>query len=1030
MSDVGEPERADDMHGSGGPARVGVARPLTDWRFAGQLRESQKRMLDAVAGLDTEPLHLVAPPGSGKTLIGLQLAMRRGSRALVLAPTTTIRAQWAATARSLASGVWGDERPAARPGEVSERPDTPGELTVLTYQMLSVLESSTPFDALAEQAWCDELVAGGRSEQEAEAWLADLAESNRAAYRSGLRRRGRRLRREIVSADPAQLAAVLHPNVLVLIDRLVAHGVETIVLDECHHLLDHWAIVVHYLAGRIRQAGLVPQLVGLTATLPSLEDQEEYENYTGLLGEVDYEVPTPAVVKEGNLAPYRDLAWFVAPSERELGFLHTHEAQLERLIADTLGAADGIAFMEQWLCGDLALMSTDADAARRATRELELALAESYARDPALAEAASRVLLETEPAHPLGPLLGAAADGRASTEQRIRLLARYALDRILPFPERAALWHRTKTTLADFGYLLTDRGIRRGREPVDRVLATSEAKDLAVGDILRLELASDTGDRMSAVVILDFAVHGHGGGRAAERVGSAPAGALRCFDALVADPALIALRPVLVTAKHLRIAARDAPILLPRLAEPLAAELAGAPIEVEELAEHPGVLALGIPGAGPSAIVRAVSALVTDGTCRLLVGTRGLLGEGWDCPAVNTLIDLSSVATSSATQQLRGRTLRLDPAWPEKVAHNWTVTAVIDAAMGLDGAHDAARLLRKQGRIWGLTLETPTAIVRGIDHTLTFEQRRGLGRLLEKDRRAPGATQLNAMTREALTSRAATRERWGIGEPYLGRATEELVVTAPNRRVRPFVSDFTIEAVLAGLFTLVAAVGAQAVGGLLRSGSAHPFTILVVIATIIVGLLVALGPRGLRSLRLALRQFALPQTAYQGAALAIARTLHARGELPPIGADEIVVRREALGAHVAARYEVEFTGGTRDEQRLVLDALGELFAPIGAPRFLLEAGNVSFRWSGPASWLAARIARVFGHRSRFFAVPRALGRRRDDAQRFAQEWQRLVGDCVLHEINSPEKLALLTRARRATARPDAEARPSRRETWS
>jgi len=88
MSDVGEPERADDMHGSGGPARVGVARPLTDWRFAGQLRESQKRMLDAVAGLDTEPLHLVAPPGSGKTLIGLQLAMRRGSRALVLAPTS------------------------------------------------------------------------------------------------------------------------------------------------------------------------------------------------------------------------------------------------------------------------------------------------------------------------------------------------------------------------------------------------------------------------------------------------------------------------------------------------------------------------------------------------------------------------------------------------------------------------------------------------------------------------------------------------------------------------------------------------------------------------------------------------------------------------------------------------------------------------------------------------------------------------------------------------------------------------------
>src|SRR3546814_7938420 len=49
----------------------------------------------------------------------------------------------------------------------------------------------------------------------------------------------------------------------------------------------------------------------------------------------------------------------------------------------------------------------------------------------------------------------------------------------------------------------------------------------------------------------------------------------------------------------------------------------------------------------------------------------------------------------SATQQLRGRTLRLDPAWPEKVAHNWTVTALLPASFPLEAQPDATRLRRR-----------------------------------------------------------------------------------------------------------------------------------------------------------------------------------------------------------------------------------------------------------------------------------------------------------------------------------------------
>src|SRR6185436_16600098 len=44
-----------------------------------------------------------------------------------------------------------------------------------------------------------------------------------------------------------------------------------------------------------------------------------------------------------------------------------------------------------------------------------------------------------------------------------------------------------------------------------------------------------------------------------------------------------------------------------------------------------------------------------EGRSRCLVGTRGLLGEGWDAASVNVLIDLTTAGTSTAVHQTRGR---------------------------------------------------------------------------------------------------------------------------------------------------------------------------------------------------------------------------------------------------------------------------------------------------------------------------------------------------------------------------------------
>ncbi|MGB3377105.1 MAG: DEAD/DEAH box helicase family protein, partial [Microbacterium sp.] len=143
--------------------------PLADWRYDGELRTYQAEVLAQIPVSPTDAaMHIVAPPGSGKTLLGLLLAARERRRALVLAPTVTIRQQWLRTARSLASA---DD-------QVSDDPNALADLTVLTYQLLSVTGDSSPFDDLARVQWTEQLVEAGRSEADAATWLATLAVDN------------------------------------------------------------------------------------------------------------------------------------------------------------------------------------------------------------------------------------------------------------------------------------------------------------------------------------------------------------------------------------------------------------------------------------------------------------------------------------------------------------------------------------------------------------------------------------------------------------------------------------------------------------------------------------------------------------------------------------------------------------------------------------------------------------------------------------------------------------------------------------
>ena len=1021
-------------------------RPLASWRLAAPLRTYQEEAARAVDPAAGARLPLVAPPGSGKTLLGLALAARNGRRAVVLPPTTVIQEQWAAQARQ-AFRVAGGSAPA-----VSTTGEAPADLTVLTYQSLAVVDGSADWDGAARGRWLAELT-GPRTAAQARDWLAGLEATNPRAYRSGLSRRAAAARRHLADLDEEALATILHPSSRRRLDALAAGGVGTVVVDECHHLRAHWAVVVHYLLRRLRGGGVDPTLIGLTATLPCREDPA-WSRYHDLLGEVDHEVPVPAVIQEGHLAPYRSLLHLTLPAEEETRFLATAGAELRTRLRLHLLSADGVAYLTRVVAPEVpattggapdvpgprapagerspgALPLTGSSPAGEGSRQpgalpgppapvgedLVARLAAGIRMHPALALAAAALLeqvgdyQQTPLTTALLPLLPPLAP--LGLQDELDLLGDYALNVLLPDPSRRAQWQDLRELLRGFGYRLTDSGLRRGRTPVDALVAASRAKDVAAVDILRREHAA-LGERLRAVVVTDTAqcsaTH-----RALDVLEGAPGdhaagarrtrgGALRVYETLLSDAVLRTLHPVLLTADHLWLAHGDQGLL------ELLRTMTGTSLPAQD-----DGWTLRVRGGTGAALVRAVGDLVAQGRVRLVVGTRGLLGEGWDCPAVNTLIDLTEATTATAAQQLLGRTLRLDPAWPGKVAHNWTVACLPQDGAGVSCTTDLERVERKLEHQWTASAPAGTPVVRtGLWAGLTDTQQAVLGQAARQ-----GSTHLQAVEAFNADTRVGPRDAeatlWLEGpapttsRPARRRGECEVVTvtSAPDLLATGAPAPFLRGAALAVL------------AGLRQNGQVDAAGRIQVVVR-------RDGPVSLPGPSGAPDSWAVPpgrvaqavppdQAGRAGAVVSTRWGSHSALPAPPAPG------RGGPGPWDGAQVDVWLEGLGGRQAALLADALSELLtAPRRPPRFVVEVAPLAVEPRGWRSWpplrrlallLARHRADRRGHRALYLALPTAVGRSQAGAAAFTGTWEQEVGPCRLHLVREEGDLAALVSAR-------------------
>lgn len=151
---------------------------------------------------------MVAPPGSGKTLIGLEIARRIGKPAVTFSPTTTIQEQWKDKVRLFVPAD-GPEADDLVDRHVSAEPERLGELSSLTYQSLGTQTNEREFlDRLGRQAWIDELIDGGRTPEAAEAHVRDLTTRGPEVAAEEIRKRAIRRKRELLKSGEATVESL------------------------------------------------------------------------------------------------------------------------------------------------------------------------------------------------------------------------------------------------------------------------------------------------------------------------------------------------------------------------------------------------------------------------------------------------------------------------------------------------------------------------------------------------------------------------------------------------------------------------------------------------------------------------------------------------------------------------------------------------------------------------------------------------------------------------------------------------------
>ncbi len=936
-------------------------------------RKYQKLILQSIEAnaVKDHRYHIVAPPGAGKTIVGIELIHRFGKPAVIFAPTSTIQLQW----KEKVAGFIPEGADFTLDDIVSIDPKNLRPINSFTYQLVSTPSENLSFvEEAAIQEWKSQLLLDSivGIDQEAENRVQTLKANNPATYKREVAKYYKKLKTKFLKDPNFDNTSFLHENARKLIDDLVQYGVKVIVLDESHHLLDYWAMVIHELIRRVPDI----QIIGLTATPPISANPEEFENYLSIMGDIDFEIPTPAVVKEGNLAPYQDLVYFCTPTRKEKVFIDTVQDRFKNLIA-TMGQEEDF---RNWVIRRIV---------ERVTSAGEQAEWKSYFDNhPFLAIAGVKYLKQdTNTQIPDDIVVIEEMDQEMELDDWIFLLNDYCLNFLKLSDQKK---HQDELTdiigvVRSFGFVLTEKGMRSQRSPIDKVLAYTESKNEAVITILRKEMETMK-DGIRAVVITDFEKQSATIEKALTGIlDQESGGAIRAFRYIVEDEKTTVLEPILLTGTRVFYDVDDSAVILRAMETWRDEHRLNFALESKNT-DYPKVVEL--VGSGPdwrsNTYVRMATALFEQGIVKCIVGTRGLLGEGWDSLSLNTLIDLTSATTSMTVNQLRGRSIRLDPQRPFKVANNWDVVC-IDPGYE-KGDQDLQRFIKKQSTFYGLG--SNGQIIRGFYHVDPLLA-------LEVSTKSFKRVQYGIINRHMLKKsgqRPAIYNAWEIGKEY---SNFEFTATKLDPQDLKFKTVYTLRDSLKAIFnSIVSAIAFTTIGYFIIFKQFFVFVSNSTAAAILFAIYVAAvaffsGKQIYKYFRRAFIDLPIDSFLLDIGKALLKSLREAKLVEQSQSVDNVRAVKDEVGY-----YDLYLDYATTNDAALFSNCLKELLAPVIDQRYLVSRSekDIKLGFYTPFWWMLREFFSFMNQeKDAYHPVPNVLSVNKERAEIFAKNWSEYVG---------------------------------------
>lgn len=593
---------------------MGENMKITDLKFTGTWRNYQARVLcNSWKYLEDGKIHIVAAPGSGKTTLGIELMIRIGEPVLILAPSITIREQW--KERILEAFVTEEQKNAAKE-LISQDLKKPADITIATYQALHSAMTRYHGELKEKPGDTDE-------------------ESNLPIHQ------------ELVDFSEFDFVQAMK-NI----------GMRVLCLDECHHLRSEWWTALENFQ---KQMGDV-RYIALTATPPYDSSPAEWKRYHAMCGEIDEEITIPELVKEGSLCPHQDYIYFNYPTIAEMKavteFQEKSKAEMKRLMEspEFFQVIQGHKLFSGELKG------------------------EDMLEEPEYLSALLIYMQEKNQTIPasLKRLLGIKKFPKMSEKWMEILLRKLLYENPQDFycseSDRESLINELKYK----GLIEKRKVFFSSSTALEKMLISSQGKAESIVSITEHEYL-ELGSNLRMLILTDYIRKEIEKSLGTSEEVESKLGVLPFFEKLrrfyedkkdVEGPKLGVLCGTIVI---IPADAKEKLVDLLEKKEPVSvSKVQFSRVGSISEREYVKVTAMG----NSHFLTRIVTELFAQGAIQVLIGTKSLLGEGWDSPCINACILASFVGSYMLSNQMRGRAIRAMKDNPDKTSNIWHLVCV------------------------------------------------------------------------------------------------------------------------------------------------------------------------------------------------------------------------------------------------------------------------------------------------------------------------------------------------------------------